>query len=478
MISRTISVSNIRFEHVPEGYTVTPVTTSIRDVVVYGRSDQMAALTDQDLVAVVDLERWISPRGAAETPLQLSAPGKGLVWCSALWVQFSVRRRTDQTENSATELPSAGWKAAPRQLLFIKERQEQPMSILVSSISVPFQKGEAAAVELALRRAGVKNPKSAYIVKSSVDARRRSEIKFVYTVGIECDHEEEVVRRAGDSNVRLRKPQLPELVCGGRTLANRPVVIGFGPAGMFAALTLARMGYAPLVLERGGDVDSRVAAVEGFWKGGSFDDLRSNVQFGEGSAGTFWDGKLTTRINDPLCETVLEAFVAHEAESLHPAKGQAAHQHRLPAPGGEVQSEGVDPAGRRGALQHPGDRFFPARSGRLTAVRTEAGEIPAEVVILAVGHSARDTSQAVRRAGAEIQPKPFSVASARRASSSPRSTGPSLVTLQAIPRLPVGESQLSYRENDRGVYTFCMCPGRLCGRRPRPRRRIVWSPTA
>ena len=330
------------------------------------------------------------------------------------------------------------------------------MSILVSSISVPFQKGEAAAVELALRRAGVKNPKSAYIVKSSVDARRRSEIKFVYTVGIECDHEEEVVRRAGDSNVRLRKPQLPELVCGGRTLANRPVVIGFGPAGMFAALALARMGYAPLVLERGGDVDSRVAAVEGFWKGGSFDS-RSNVQFGEGGAGTFSDGKLTTRINDPLCETVLEAFVAHGAD---PSILRKAKPHI-----GTDYLRRVVKSIREEIIRLGGEvRFntrvtgFSARSGRLTAVRTEAGEIPAEVVILAVGHSARDTFQAVRRAGAEIQPKPFSVGVRAEHLQSEIDRG-LYGDFAGDPRLPVGEYQLSYRENDRGVYTFCMCPG-------------------
>ena len=92
VISRTMSVSNIRFEHVPEGYTVTPVTTSIRDVVVYGRSDQMAALTDQDLVAVVDLEEMDLSEGSSSAIAELSAPGKGLVWCSGTYrVQFSVQ---------------------------------------------------------------------------------------------------------------------------------------------------------------------------------------------------------------------------------------------------------------------------------------------------------------------------------------------------------------------------------------------------
>ena len=129
------------------------------------------------------------------------------------------------------------------------------MSILVSSISVPFQKGEAAAIELALRRAGVKKPKSVYIVKSSVDARRRSDIKFVYTVGIECDHEEEVVLRAKDSNVRIRKSHLPEFVPGERKLPPRPVVpriylLRHKPLGIIGSRLMVHHGiqiYANLV---------------------------------------------------------------------------------------------------------------------------------------------------------------------------------------------------------------------------------------
>ena len=242
---------------------------------------------------------------------------------------------------------------------------------------------------------------------------------------------------------------------------------------MFVALTLARMGYAPLVLERGGDVDSRVAAVEGFWKGGSFDS-RSNVQFGEGGAGTFSDGKLTTRINDPLCETVLEAFVAHGAD---PSILRKAKPHI-----GTDYLRRVVKSIREEIIRLGGEvRFntrvtgFSARSGRLTAVRTEAGEIPAEVVILAVGHSARDTFQAVRRAGAEIQPKPFSVG-VRAEHLQSEIDRASMVTLQAIPGYRWGNTSSPTGKTTGGsTPSVCVRAALWC---PRPRRRMVWSPTA
>ena len=331
------------------------------------------------------------------------------------------------------------------------------MSIYISSVSVPFREGEDAAIAQALRRIRLSPGKArAYIVKSSVDARRRSDIRLVYTVGVDCDGEEAIVRRAGDPAVRLHRPQRPSFVPGTAPLAARPVVVGFGPAGMFAALTLARLGYRPLVLERGADVDRRVAAVERFWRTGSFDPV-SNVQFGEGGAGTFSDGKLTTRINDPLCEEVLRVFAGHGADPsiLKKAKPHIGTDYlrrvvksireEIIALGGEVRFE----------TRVTG---FLLSGGRVTGVRTDAGDLPAGAVILAVGHSARDTFTAVHRAGIALQPKAFSVGV--RAEHLQADIDRSLYGGYAgDPRLPVGEYQLSYRENGRGVYTFCMCPG-------------------
>ena len=182
------------------------------------------------------------------------------------------------------------------------------MAIILTGICTELDDPFEKAVQTAKKqlKIGTKDVLSAYPVKSSIDARHPEKIKLVYSVGIElaCD-EETVLRRANLSNASLRRDTKLEISFGMTPMAHRPVIVGFGPAGMFAALLLAQQGYRPLVLERGMDVDTRVRAVEGFWKSGTL-DTKTNVQFGEGGAGTFSDGKLTTRIHDPRCGYVME----------------------------------------------------------------------------------------------------------------------------------------------------------------------------
>ena len=144
------------------------------------------------------------------------------------------------------------------------------------------------------------------IIKKSIDARKKNDIKFNYCIDVICDEEEKISSKIHDKDVKIEEIKEVELIKNGtQELKFRPVVVGFGPAGIFAALTLARQGYKPIVYERGENVDDRTQTVEKFWSGGEL-NLESNVQFGEGGAGTFSDGKLTTRIKDHRCTFVLD----------------------------------------------------------------------------------------------------------------------------------------------------------------------------
>ena len=147
------------------------------------------------------------------------------------------------------------------------------------------------------------------IVRESIDARKKDNIKFTYAIEINYKDEEKLVNRLHDNDVRIDTYKYePDVEPGNEKLNNRPVVVGLGPAGLFSALMLAQKGYKPLVIERGEDVDKRTETVDKFWKTGIL-NLESNVQFGEGGAGSFSDGKLTTRIKDKKCDYVLEELV-------------------------------------------------------------------------------------------------------------------------------------------------------------------------
>ncbi|MDR3644925.1 MAG: hypothetical protein P4M02_07625, partial [Clostridia bacterium] len=244
---------------------------------------------------------------------------------------------------------------------------------------------------------------------------------------------------------------------GVECLPHRPVIAGFGPAGMFAGLVLARHGYRPLIVERGGDIDERVKAVSGFWQGGAL-DTGCNVQFGEGGAGTFSDGKLTTRINDPRCELILEEFAAFGApkDIL-----RAARPHI-----GTYLLRGVVRALREEILACGGEvRFRTAvtglciRGGCIGGVTLGDGsQIACDALIFAPGHSARDSFSMLLKNGVAFAPKPFSVG--LRIEQLQSEIEKSLYGDYAgHPALPRGEYRFSLRSSGRAVYTFCMCPG-------------------
>ena len=287
--------------------------------------------------------------------------------------------------------------------------------ILVRDIRLPLSAGEeqARAQALHLLRLPQSKVRQMGVSRLSVDARH-GRPKLVYTIAVTLKDEGEEPAYAGALPcVALRREADFVLAPGPQPLKTRPVVCGLGPAGLFAALALAQQGFAPIVLERGPALEDRVRAVEHFSATGDLDE-NANIQFGEGGAGTFSDGKLTTRIGDPLCDYVTRVFLAHGAPA------EIAWQQK-PHVGTDLL-RGVITSIRKEIESLGGEvRFNTAltglrtRNGVLTGIDTTAGEMPCEALVLAVGHSARDTFTSLMEGSQQV--------------------------------------------NGRGVYTFCMCPG-------------------
>ena len=282
------------------------------------------------------------------------------------------------------------------------------MSLTVSSIRLPFDAPEEQAVAEARRLTGLQSDEvQAAVSRVSIDARR-GRIARVYTVRLDAPFDEKAFAESLQMPfVRYKPNARPAAPRGAKRLTHRPVVVGLGPAGLFAAYTLARYGYAPIVLERGGSLDERDAAVDAFWGGGALDP-DCNIQFGEGGAGAYSDGKLTTRIGDPLCDSVLETLAAHGAPADIVKKAK-------PHVGTDILKNVVRDM-RRAILQNGGEVHFrtaltgiSAENGVLRAVRTAAGDIPCERAVAAIGHSARDTFAALHENGVYFEPKAFSV---------------------------------------------------------------------
>ena len=334
------------------------------------------------------------------------------------------------------------------------------MAIIVSSLRISLGQDMTDVFEMAKRKIAVPETqiKKISLAKSSIDARRK-EITLVCSVAIElkdASQEAAIVKKCNSKSIVLYQEVPLEVPFGEKSFTDRPIVVGFGPAGMFAALLLARSGYRPIVLERGGPMEERVSAVEKFWREGIL-NTQTNVQFGEGGAGTFSDGKLTTRIHDSRCGFVLKTFVEHGApqEILYQAKPHIGTD-RLREIVTSIRREICDLGGE--IRFHTCLTGLILKNGRMVAVEADGKQIPSQAVILAPGHSARDTFSMLLKTGVLLEPKPFSVGV--------RIEHPQQLIDRALyhdfaghPLLGPASYQLSFRQNGRAVYTFCMCPG-------------------
>lgn len=289
------------------------------------------------------------------------------------------------------------------------------------------------------------------IIKESIDAHRRGEIHRCVSVGAKLRGESRFYALKGVEKYEPYEYEYPPV----SRIEKRPVVVGSGPAGLFAAHILAASGACPIVIERGLDVDARKKAVEGFFGGGKL-DTECNIQFGEGGAGTFSDGKLTTGTRDARQKKVLTEFIKHGAPEEIAYAGK-------PHIGTDLLS-GIIKNMRNEIISLGGEVRFGCklediyiRDNKVTGIKTSKGDIETDNVILAIGHSARDTVKMLLSHNILMERKSFSVGV--------RIEHPQKLIDDALyhsfkDMLPAADYKLSVHLKDgRGVYTFCMCPG-------------------
>ena len=331
---------------------------------------------------------------------------------------------------------------------------------IVNNITLPINASHQEAFAIAtkkLKSFGVTSKGCDFsIYKRSVDARKKNEIKFVYSVLVSGRLPVVSEDKLKGSGVSAYSYSEPEFKCGDEPMDNGVVVVGSGPCGLFAALLLAENGYKPTLIERGGSVSERNKCIDKF-KSTRILDCDTNIQFGAGGAGTFSDGKLVTRVNDSMSTYVLKRFVEFGAPSeiLYLAK---------PHIGTDVLSVVVDNMIARivelgGRIMYH-TRFIDYRTsgGRITGILTNNGVIDCSALVLAIGHSARDTYGTLIERGFDIVAKPFSVGMRVEHSTDIIDRG-MYGDMAGDERLGHAEYNLSYNTKERGVYTFCMCPG-------------------
>ena len=337
--------------------------------------------------------------------------------------------------------------------------------IRINNLAIPFDDKSDLKKTVAKR---LKLPLQAVlevvVVRKAIDARRRnnSKINFVYSLDVKIsENEQKLINKfKKDNNVVIasNKPK-EEIIYGDLKLNHCPVVVGLGPAGLLAAYTLAQHGYKPIVLERGENIDDRTKAVADFWQNRKL-NIESNIQFGEGGAGTFSDGKLTTRVSDEKMKDILELFVKAGA----PEEIKYLHKPHI----GTDKLRNVVKYLRQEIIAAGGEVRFEAKvtnlkitEGKITEVIINGKErLPCEVVVLAIGHSARDTYEMLYHSKVELEAKPFAIGVRIEHPQELIDTA-QYGEYAGDASLKSADYSLVYNdtETNRSAYSFCMCPG-------------------
>lgn len=328
------------------------------------------------------------------------------------------------------------------------------------NLSLTHSEEDLEAKILKLLNINKEQIKSYHIVKKSIDARKKNDIKFIYTIDVYIENESNIINKINNNNIMLTKEQFYEYPKKGiKKLNNRPIVVGSGPAGLFATLLLAKQGYKPILIEQGEPVEVRIKTVNHFWDTNQL-NINSNVQFGEGGAGTFSDGKLNTLVKDKYNRNklVLETFVKHGANSdiIYTNK---------PHIGTDILCKVVKSM-REEIISLGGEVRF---NSKLTDLIINDNQIRGitinnklniycEVLVLAIGHSARDTFRMIEKNKMELQQKAFAIG--LRIEHPQDMISESQYGNKYYTQLPPADYKLVTKtSNGRNVYSFCMCPG-------------------
>ncbi len=332
----------------------------------------------------------------------------------------------------------------------IKLGLKEPISVLKSEAAKRLRIKEGEINSLVIR-------------KRSLDARKKNEIKYIYTVDVSLNKNEDMaLKRCSKDKSVSKAVSLDYIFPENKKFGKRPVIVGFGPAGMFAAYILAKCGACPLVIERGGSVEDRSKSVETFHNTRIL-DTDSNIQFGVGGAGTFSDGKLNTGIKDPRIAMVLRTFAEHGApeEILYDAKPHIGTD-KLPNTVKNIRNEIISLGGT--VLFNTKVVDFIIKDNAIAGVkyREKNGHeetVETDHLILAIGHSARDTFKRIHELGIPVEPKSFSVGARIEHKAEMINLSQYGVTCKESGLRTADYKLSAHLQSGRGVYTFCMCPG-------------------